>query len=80
MTHNNEIVIREMFAERRRAVGLMAKEIAEREFELFEFNLFVSSFGKKHLDNASKSLKVLREAERKGKIDLKNYEETAEEF
>lgn len=80
MMRNNELVMREMFAERQRAVGLMAKEIAEREFELFEFNLFVSSFGKKHLVSASKSLKGLREAERKGKIDLKNYEKTAEEF
>lgn len=77
---NRELNIGKLFAERQRVVGLMAKEMAEREFELFEFNLFISASGKKHLDKVTKSVKELRESEKKGKINLQNYEDIAEEF
>ena len=45
-----------------------------------EFNLFVSSSGKKHLNEASDSVKELRKMEENGEINLEEFEDLAEEF
>ncbi len=70
----------EIFGSVHKLVGETAKEVAEREFELLEFNLFLSSAGKKHLDKASKSVQRIRELERQGKINLEEYEELTNNF
>jgi len=72
--------LRKLFHQKQIEIGNMAKEIAEREWKLFEFNLFVSSLGKEKLDNATNSVKKLRKMESEGKINLEQYEELAEEF
>ena len=72
--------IEKLFEEKQKAIGNFAKEIAEREWELMEFNLFVSASGKKHLDMASNSVLQLRQLEKEGKIDLKQFESLAEEY
>ena len=72
--------IRETFDTKQKEIGEMAREMAEEEWELFEFNLFVSASGKEHLDSVSKSLKELRTQEEKGEIDFSKYEDIAEEF
>ena len=57
-----------------------ARDIAEREWELMELNMFISSAGKERLDKASNSVRRLRQMEKEGKINLKQYEDLAEEF
>lgn len=57
----------------------VTKEIVEREFDLLEFNLFISSFGNK-LTKATKEVEKLREKVDKGKVDLSKYEDMANEF
>ena len=69
-----------LFEEKQKAIGNFAKEVAEREFELMEFNLFVSASGKKHLDMASEGVAKLRKMESQGKINLSSYEDLADEF
>ena len=58
----------------------IAEEVVENEWDLFEFNLFVSSIGKEHLDDASDSIKKLRAMEKEGKINLKEFEDLADNF
>ena len=76
----NEKSFEEFFEKKQEAIGNFAKEMAEREVELGELNLFVSASGKKHLDMASKSVKKLRKLEEEGKISLKEFENLAEDF
>lgn len=70
----------ELFEEKQRAIGEFAKEVAVREVELMEFNLFVSSAGKKQLDMASNSVKEIRDLEKEGKINLEELEDFSNEF
>lgn len=56
----------------------MTKEIIDREMELFEFNFFVSSLGKEHLEKARKDTESLKKDVREGKINLAEYEKLAE--
>ncbi len=49
-------------------------------WELTEFNLFISSSGKKHLDEATKSVQKLRKLEQEGKINLELFEVLANDF
>lgn len=58
----------------------VAEEIVERELGLLEFNLFLSSAGKEHLDRATNAAQEIRRLKKEGKIDLTEYEEIAEEF
>ncbi len=76
----NQEDLRKLFDQKQIEIGNMAKEIAEREWELFEFNLFVSSMGKEKLDDATNSVKKLRKMESVGKINLEEYEDLAEDF
>ena len=69
-----------LFTEKQKAIGNFAKEVAEREWEIMEFNLFISSSGKKHLDESTKSVKSLRKLEENGKIDLRQYEDLGDDF
>ena len=78
LTHNMDI--QRLFDEQQRAVGQMAKELAEREFELFELNMFISSSGEEHLNKSSMDIKFIREQEFKGKINLRRFEDLAEEY
>lgn len=57
----------------------ISKEIAEQQFDLLEFNLFISSFGK-NLTDATLEVEELRKKIDKGEIDLSGYEVMAEEF
>ncbi len=50
------------------------------EWELLELKLFLSSASKEHRDYATKSLKKLRKMEAEGKIDLKQFEDLANDF
>jgi len=58
----------------------IAEEVVENEWDLFEFNLFISSIGKEKLNEATKKVHELRKKVDSGKIDLTKYEEMAEEF
>ena len=58
----------------------MTKEIIDREMELFEFKLFVSSLGKEHLEKARKEVEEFKKDVKEGRIDLIEYERLAEEF
>ncbi len=59
---------------------VIAAEIAEREWELMELKLFISSAGKERLDEAAKAVKDIRILEKQGNLNLKEFEEIAEEF
>jgi len=72
--------LRKLFDEKQKAIVHLAKEMAEREWELFEFSLFISSLGKEKLDEATNSVRRLRKLETEGKINLEQYEELAEDF
>ena len=72
--------LKKLLDEKQKAIGNFDKEVAEREWELMEFNLFVSSIGKEHLDDASDSIKKLRAMEKEGKINLKEFEDFADNF
>ena len=51
------------------------KEIVEKEFDLFDFDLFLSSLGKETLNNSTKRVSELRKKIDSGKIDLSRYED-----
>lgn len=53
----------------------IAQEVSEREFDLFEFDLFLASFGKDKLDKSTKTIIELRKKVDKGEIDLSKYED-----
>ena len=72
--------LEQLFAEKQKAIGNFAKDVAEREWELFEFNLFISSMGKDKLDEATNAVKKLRKLEEEGKMDLEQYEELSNDF
>jgi len=57
----------------------ISQEVIEREFDLLEFNIFISSFGKK-LTRATQEIEKLRKRIDKKKIDLSEYENMADEF
>jgi len=57
-------------------VKKLADEIFERESELFEFNLFISSIGNEEIEKANKNVEELREKN----LDLSEYEDMAEDF
>ncbi len=52
--------LKERFKEKEEQVGDMAQEMAKREWELFEFNLFLSASGKNHLEKSEEKVKLLR--------------------
>jgi len=54
--------------------------MVETEMELFEFNLFISSIGKKKLERADKEVKELRKKVKTGKIILEKIDKIAEGF
>jgi len=58
----------------------LAEEIAQREFELLEFNLFISALGSKKIKKTSEEMQKLRKKIDQKKIDLSDYEKIAEEF
>lgn len=76
----NPVDLQRYFENFQQSVGEFAKEVAEREFELLEFNLFLSSAGKEHLDKAVKSVEKIREMEKQDKINLSEYEELTNEY
>lgn len=76
----NNMDIQKLFNEQRKVIGEMAKEIAEREFELLQLNMFVSSLGEKKLRNASEDVQFIRKLEKEGKVRFNRFEEIAEEF
>ena len=45
------------------------------EFDLFEFNLFLASFGKDKLDESTRKVRELRKKIDKGKVNLSKYED-----
>lgn len=56
----------------------ISQEVAEREFDLFEFSLFFSSFGKDKLNKSTEMVRELRAKVDKGQIDLSKYEQMLE--
>lgn len=72
--------IEELMKLKREEVANMAKEIAESEWDLFELKLFVSSFGKDHLDGASSKVMLVKKMHSNKEINLVEYEKLAEEL
>ena len=64
----------------KKSIGNFAKEVAEREWELMELSLFLSSASKEHKDYATNSLKKLRKMQAEGKIDVTQFEDLADNF
>ena len=61
-------------------IGKEVQEIIDNEFDLIEFNLFISSIGKDKIDEATEKVLQLRKKVGKGELDLSKYEEMAEDF
>jgi len=83
-TINSENDLKEVFDAKREEIVAhcksIAEEIAENEFDLFEFNLFLTSFGKSKLDESTKRVNELREKVGKGEVDLSKYEDLLDEY
>jgi hypothetical protein len=58
----------------------MVKEIVQTEMDLFEFDLFLGSFGKKNLNQSTKMVRELRKKIDTGKIDLSKYEDMLDKY
>ncbi len=69
-----------LFDVKRKEIVSHCKEVAENEFDLFEFNLFLASFGKDKLDESTKIVRELRKKSDKDKIDLSEYEDLLDEY
>lgn len=74
------IVSAEVKNEAQRIAEEITEEVVENELDLFEFNLFISSFGQEKLDKSTKLVQELRKNVDLGEIDLIKYENMAEEF
>lgn len=72
--------LKELFDSKKNEVVSLCKEIAENEFDLFEFNLFISSIGKKKLDESTELVRKLRREAGKGRVNLSEYEDMLDEF
>ena len=79
--------LKHFFETSQKEICKIAEEVVKREWELLEFNLFLSASGKNHLKRALNDVKKLRknlwkEAEKKAAGDelkaLKIYEEMIE--
>ena len=77
---NSSDDLKQLFEIKKNETVNVCKEIAETEFDLFEFNLFLASFGKDKLDESTKKVRELREKVDKGKIDLSKYEDILENY
>ncbi len=66
-------------SQRDRAVKL-AGEVVEKELEMFEFKLFVSSIGREKLNRIGKEVEEVKNMDRTGKINLAKYEEFVDEI
>lgn len=75
----NNTNLQEIMEKKQQEIGIMAKELAEREWELFELNLFVSSFGKNYLQETSKQVQEVKAIAKTGEINIDEYEKLAEE-
>ncbi len=77
---NNSDNLQELFDSKKNEVVSLCKEVAENEFDLFEFNLFLASMGKKKLDESTKKVRELRKKVDKGKIDLTKDEDMLDDY
>lgn len=66
----NNASLMELMNHKQEEIGKMAKDIAEREWELFELNLFVSSLGKSFLQETSKQVQEVKDRAKRGEIKL----------
>jgi hypothetical protein len=78
VSSSNDLI--QLFETKRNETISACKEIAGNEFDLFEFNLFLSSMGKENLDESTKKVSELREKVDKGETDLKAYEEMFDSY
>lgn len=68
--------IKEILDERMREVGKMAKEIAEREFEILELNLMISSqIAPEHSKKTDEYVKSLREQVKNKDVGLEEADQ-----
>ena len=67
----NNTSLMELMNHKQEEIGKMAKDIGEREWELFELNLFVSGFGKSFLQETSKQIQEIKEKAKQGEIKLR---------
>jgi len=77
---NSQNDLRELFESKKNEVITLCKEVAENEFDLFEFNLFLASFGKDKLDESTRKVRELRKNIDKGKINLSKYEDMLDNY
>ena len=77
---NSSEDLKQLFEIKKNETVDICKEIAETEFDLFEFSLFLASFGKDKLDESTKKVKKLREQVDKGKINLSEYEDMLDDY
>jgi len=77
---NSSDDLKQLFEIKKNETVNVCKEIAETEFDLFEFNLFLASFGKGKLDESTKKVKKLRKQVDKGKINLSKYEDMLDNY
>lgn len=57
-----------------------ARETAEKEWELMELKMFISSTGKERMDKVRRDVEELRRLEKEGKINLRQYDKLSNDF
>ena len=72
--------LKSLFDSKKNEVISLCKQVAENEFNLFEFNLFLASIGKKKLDQSTRKVRELRKKIDNGDVDLSKYEDMLEDF
>jgi hypothetical protein len=77
---NSSKDLRKLFDIREKNLKEFMNEAIESEFDLLEFNLFISSLGKKNLDSATKKVRELRKKIDKREIDLSEYENILDDY
>jgi len=77
---NSQNDLKEFFESKRNEVVSLCKGVAEREFDLFEFDIFLASFGKKKLDESTKKVRELRKKVDKGEVNLSEYEDMLDKY
>ena len=77
---NSSDDLKQLFDIREKNLKEFMNEAIESEFDLLEFNLFISSIGNKKLDESTRKVRELRKKVDKGKIELSSYEDMLNDY
>ncbi len=77
---NSSEDLRKLFEIKKNETINACMKIAETEFDLLEFNLFISSIGNKTLNESTRKVRELRKKADNGKVDLSGYEDMLNDY